>query len=453
MRRTAHFPTLRRLCVCILLFAASISSTAIADEQHLVLFEEFAKISDGYYREAAKELQGTIFIKRDVEALRKHVAKLINEDAHVLANAMILANMALIQDNIDAKSTPFFLEQLLDHDIWVSAEALAKRAIASGSSYAQARVNYQLGAYFFERDMLDLTFKHLTAIDSSEALTSKQRDYATIMFGIALQKTKRHREAISIYQRIKADSYYYSHAQLNTAIANIRQGWWTDAHLAIEDAIEKKVPTQLREINNRLLLVLAYSQLQNEFYRNARETFRKISLDSIYVNRALLGLGLCALSQKDFSGAVNAFSRLQSVDGDELSILEANLMLPYSLDRMGQLEEAAIRYSEAVAYFEIKMRETEIELLAMQQAGAKPLKETWLAEASPLLVKYYKYLEKFETERTSAELLGRIDALREGYRKAIMSTAIAKQNEKFEYVKSYMSQSQYGLAKLYDTQK
>lgn len=423
-------------------------------QTHYSLYQNFAAISNAYYTEASKELSGTVYIKKDIASLHKNIEKLTKADNHVLANAIILANFPKVLGELDSDHTPDLLKQLLDHDIWQSAHTLAERIFERGNLYTRSRAHYYLGQYFFDRGVINETFKHLSAIEESKALTPKQRDYATLMFGISLQKIKKHRDAVKVYEKVPSDSYYYSYAQLNIAVAYIRQGWWTDAKIAIEKALEIKTKhDEIEEMNNRLLVVLGYSQLQNEFYRDARKTFRRVSLESAYVNRALLGLGLCALSQRDFEGAVNAFERLRQRTGNALPILEANLMVPYSLDNMGALDEAAINYSEAIAFFENKLRHIQEEKNTLTFSEGTRLKNEWIDQSSPLIKRYYAYFDKFELDRVSPHLRTQILSLKNQFRDVIVTQAIANNASQYDSVRSYLSQSQYGLAKLYDTQQ
>jgi len=324
-------------------------------------------------------------------------------------------------------------------------------ALEQGSTFTVSRVHYLLGEYFFDRSELEKSFQHLTAIKSSEALKPNQRDYATIMFGISLQQRKDHRKALKFYERIEKDSLYYSYAKLNAAVANIRQGWWTDAQIAIESALAQQTPPSFKEITNRLILVMGYSQLQNEFYRNARKTFRKISLDSRYANKALLGIGLCALKQKDYGGALNAFIRLQNSSKEELSTIEAYLLVPYSYDRMGDLDQASILYSEAIAYFERKI--LDLELIKRRYAKNNGVfSKQELEIASTILAQKYRRLHEFDLTIASASLQKRIAALKIDYQREIVADLENDTEKTIDAVKSYMSQSQYGLAKLYDNQ-
>ncbi len=431
---------------CLLAF--SVQGQASSFEK---LHSDIGRVSQQYYIEAARELHGTFYIKKKIKSLEATIIKLTNNDQYALANAVILANMPLIKKNIDKPEFSTFLSQLLDHNIWDSAEDLASYALTEGRYYTQEKARYLLAEYFFSHNDYDNTIKYLTAIESSKPLSAEERDYATLMFGIILQKQKKHREALEIYKKIQPGSQYYRHSRLNIAIAHIRQGWWTDAQLAIEEALSLPTPEKQPEINNRLLLVLGYSQLQHEFYRNARLTFRKIGLDSQYMNRALHGIGRCALSQKDYLGAINAFTYLQTSENPNLSTYESYLLLPYAQNKMGDLDKASLGYTEAVTYFEVKTREIDAQVAVLKAQPEQTISETHMALLPELSQQTHKMINQLDIKMSSPTIQKKVTSLRLSLNEALSRQTIDKLAEHKEYLKSYLSQSQYGLAKLYDS--
>ncbi len=430
--------------------ALMLSSVSVLAADHAEsLSKTFDRAIDDYYRELSTRQASRLKLK-SVKALYAQVRDALKRENNTTAVTLMLANMDLITQDIDSGHSAYFVNTLLENNITLQGKKLAQYAIANGNFDTASKVNYQLASYYFNQDELTLATTYLTSIDAKEALTEKEQDYATLIFGIAIQKSKKHREAMKIYDKIEKSSYYYSYAQLNTAIANIRQGWWTDGHIAIENAISSDIPDELRELRDRLLVVLAYSQIQNEFYRNARKTFGKIGLDSVYVDKALLGLGLCALYQKDYVGAVNAFNRLmQQSNNESLSVIEAHLLVPYSLDKMGESDEAASGYAEAISFFESKMFLLDAQLLSLAQAGSIPLTASMRGNLPKKLLKMKLLLENIDASQNS-KLTKRIRTLEDKVNREIADELRAQINEKKASIKSYISQSQYGLAKLYD---
>ncbi len=440
------------LSAITLLISLSFTSQASTSSQKEfeTLQKEVAVLSHLYYQEAAKELKGTFYIKRSVKALKSTIINLVNNNQHALANAVILANFPLIKKHIDSREMPIFLAQLLKHNIWKSADNLAQHGLNNGRYFSQSKIHYLLAEYYFSQNNIDKTVEHLTSIESSKPLSKKERDYATLLFGISLQKKKKHREALKIYDKIIPESEYYGHSRLNIATAHIRQGWWTDAQIAIEEALQQKAPESQKEINNRLLLILGYSQLQHEFYRNARKTFRRVSLDSQYMNRALHGIGLCALSQKDFPGAINAFSHLQTIENTELPTLESYLLVPYTYNRMDNLDQAAAGYSEAIAFYEIKTRELNAQVDAIRENLSAPIQPDMLALLPDIEIQTHQMLNELDIEQSHHTTQKKIRELKAKLNRHLATKVIGALQKKSENLKSYLSQSQYGLAKLYD---
>ncbi|MFL0799658.1 MAG: hypothetical protein K6L80_04345 [Agarilytica sp.] len=444
--------TLLIVSAIALLISLSLTSQATtnSEKEFEALQNEVAVLSHLYYQEAAKELKGTFYIKPSIKALKSTVINLVKNNQHALANAVILANFPLIKKHIDSREMPIFLGQLLEHNIWKSANNLAQHGLENGRYFSQSKIHYLLAEYYFSQNHIDKTIEHLTSIESSKPLSKNERDYATLLFGISLQKKKKHREALKIYEKIVPESEYYGHSRLNIATAHIRQGWWTDAQIAIEEALQQKTPESQKEINNRLLLILGYSQLQHEFYRNARKTFRRVSLDSKYMNRALHGIGLCALSQKDFLGAINAFGHLQTIENTELPTLESYLLVPYTYNRMDNLDQAAAGYSEAIAFYQIKTRELNAQIDAIRENLEAPIKEDMLALLPEIENQTHQMLNELDTEQSHRATQKKIRALQSKLNRHLAIKVIGALQIKAENLKSYLSQSQYGLAKLYD---
>src|SRR5690606_34030548 len=105
------------------------------------------------------------------------------------------------------------------------------------------------------------------------------------------------------------------------------------------------------DLDNRIYTLLCYSQIQFGFYRDARESFRKVDLDSHYFNKALLGLGVAALYQKEFASALQAFHRLKNQDDIDMSVVEAHLLFAFTLRQLNMINESELAYQAAVDYF------------------------------------------------------------------------------------------------------
>ena len=264
--------------------------------------------------------------------------------------------------NISAVFT--FTELLLEKNEWYSANSLFRRIKDEGDRSLLAEMQFIFAKYHAERLQWPQVNKLLNGV--AVQLSADNAAYANLLNGTALQHMKKHRLAIENYNRVPASSQYYAYAQLNIAIANIRQGWWTDAQATINELIKHAGKDTSDELTNRLYLVLGYALLQKEYYRDARNAFRHIGLNSRYTNRALLGIGLTATSQGDFVGGLNALSILKDKKTFDLSVDESYLLVPYVYEKLQQELTVTAGYTEAMAYYQ--QRITELENIANQPA-------------------------------------------------------------------------------------
>lgn len=143
------------------------------------------------------------------------------------------------------------------------------------------------------------------------------------------------------------------------ALANIRQGWWTDGHQIISQLLASKQTTGQEKALNRLYITLGYSLLNQAYYRNARKTFQLVGLNSRYSNQALLGIALTAAYQGDYIGALNATRFLKEKQKDkqqdDLPIDESYLLMPFFYEKSQRLATASLGYSQAVSYYQDKI--------------------------------------------------------------------------------------------------
>lgn len=364
------------------------------------------------------------------------------------SSGALLKFIASYQDNLLDSTNPSLLikafQALLDANLGGVANSLLDDAEESSDTYTLAQLHYRIAVYAHRTSQPERALQHLSKIEARNALSEQQSDYATLLFGTLLQNNKKHREAVKYYQSISPESTYFSHAQMNIAVAYIRQGWWTDAQLAINNALSSKAVNNDPELRNRLLLMLGYNRLKNEFYRDSRDAFRKISLESHYSDRAMLGIGLCALNQGDIVGAINAFGYLKQKSENTISVAEAHLLYAYAHEKMGEKALASAQYEAAIAYYNGR--------LLAASANDKPLDPGIAFEYTEgnrgFVEQQIQTLERLAAEFSTYS--PRILALRGRYEVYLHKIKEGAKNDNIKILTSYLSQSQYGQAKLFD---
>ncbi|MGD8175048.1 tetratricopeptide repeat protein [Marinimicrobium sp. ARAG 43.8] len=193
-----------------------------------------------------------------------------------------------------------------------------------------------------------------------------QCHYLLLIQALTWQQQGKHREAIKIYQSFRPKDSHYTEARTNLAIAYLRQGWWSDAHREIQTVLGRPLNA---EHQNRLRMMLGLSQLQQGFYRDARQTFGLIDLHSRYVGHAWRGIGLCALHTADYTGALNAFQRLKAMD--LASLPDGPFMVAFTFDHMNQLTLARLNYEEALLHYQTRIQQLETQLTAMESPESR----------------------------------------------------------------------------------
>ena len=286
------------LCLFSLCFIVSLpahSNTSTINTTIQLLEDEFKGLSSEFYQNTSSYSDTSRQKITDINQLLIKVNKLNTANDSITAIQLIHFNLATVKDNLDTKAVFSIIELLLDKNEWNLANSLFQTIKDDGDKSLLATVQFLFAKYHAKRNEWKQVNKllegHFTELSEENAA------YAYLLNGSALQHLKKHRQAVSNFDKIKATSQYYHYAQLNTAIANIRQGWWTDAQVKIRNLIKVYNKSNEDELTNRLYLVLGYALLQREYYRDARDAFRNIGLNSRYTNRALLGIGLTATSQ------------------------------------------------------------------------------------------------------------------------------------------------------------
>ena len=290
-------------------------------------------------------------------------------------------------------------------------------------------------------------------------------NYARLMIGTILQHQKKHRAAVTYYKQIGKTSKYYPSAVLNTAVAYIRQDWWTDAHIIINDLLNNPDSHVNDLMVDRLNLVLGYALLRKEYFRNSREVFRNVGLNSPYANKALLGIALTAANQEDFIGSLNAITLLKEKKSTDLTVDEAYLLLPYTYGKLKQYLTASSAYTDAIKYYQNRIAELQAiiqsgdglpALVAISNNGhdlsIKNNTFDYSARYPQSFFRNYTMLGTFQPFMADMHKLSAVyNKLLSEYQATLKTISLQLLDKRIEYLQSYLNQSRYGLARLYDS--
>ena len=407
-----------------------------------------------------------------IEALAQAVNQaLVNESESesesnnsVKAVALIIRNQSLLKRYYDSLETISLIKLLLDNNALINATSLIKAIERQGDDNVIGQLNYLLADFYFQRKKWSKVLSYLN--DNDTDLPLEQHHHALLMKGVSLQQQSKHGLAIKAYEKIPATAKHYTAAQLNLAIANIRQGWWTDGHQIISQLLASQETVAQEKTLNRLYITLGYSLLNQAYYRNARKTFQLVGLSSRYSNQALLGIALTAAYQDDYLGALNASRFLKEKQQDDLPIDEAFLLMPFFYEKSQQLATASLGYSQAASYYQDKISALTQLIDAPINLASHPivLSNGISMNINNMHIGFSaNYPSYFFTQRHNAEqlkswqaqlnnpklsqdlssVMQEYDVLTVNMAKSIMHNRVAQ-------LSSYLNQSRYGLARLYD---
>ncbi len=453
------------LLACLLLSTASLAAPTAAPQstEFERLDQQFQQFTAGLYSKHAPSLAPTIF--ETPEQLKTAVAQHLANKEPLLAAAAVHTNLALVQAHINHPAAIDYIALLLDQNAWQAASALHALAQEEGSKALISNVSYLVARHHFERNDWQRCIELLDGITAD--LPQARAQHALLMQGIALQKLKQHRDALKFYAKISSTSPYYVQARMNMAVANIRQDWWTDAHIIINDLLKDPAVAGDVQTQDRLYTMLGYSFLQQRFYRNARESFRNVGQDSIYAHQALLGIALAAGHQDDHIGALNAARLLKDSHKPVLPVDEAYLLLPYFYEKLQQPATASAAYDEAVQYFTNHIAAInavlQIDLSGFrQQHQVERDQRLHFQNQSIALPKrmpraflhHYQQLDQYRAPLAALadpQLSRQFTQLEDAYAAALYTLTHEALNERISQLSHYLNQSRYSIARLFDT--
>jgi len=412
-----------------------------------------------------KLLQQTVTnnVNHTMASLEKETQALIaNKDAIIAVN-LIIKNMPLLEDNYDYPRITQFIKLLLAQNEKISAGILYNLIKIEGDQLLFSNASYLFSTFEFKRNRWKQALEYLTG--NINDLSSEDHHTALLIKGISLQREALHRSAIETYELIPPSSDEYLAARLNLAISNIRQNWWSEGHTIIEQALNHPIAEKNKEAINRIYLTLGYSLIKQQYFRNARDTFRNITIDSRHTNRALLGIALAAASQEDYSGALSVISTLKDKQSYDLPSAESYLLLPYFYEQLFQSATASAGYFEAITYYQerIEAIKATIQTSTPRRKDLNHTGDTIYINKIPIrtspdvpkfFIDNYRLLDSYNLHVKNINdkaLTIEFELLKKQYEATITKMINTVLEQRIVHLNSYMDQARYGLARLYDS--
>jgi len=451
--------------VC-LIFTFIFSSTVLA-EQNLIysqlhkLEEDYQFILTEFYRDKASYSAESMQYISSVELLHSEILWRFSSKQPVTALQLIYFNIRTIKNNLNHKAISAFIRLLLENNDLKLAKALLRDVIKKGDKNLLPEIYFHFARYYAQRHNWSKVNKLLE--NNINKLSLAKKDNALMLNGAALIHLKKFKLAKENLTKISSSSHNYAYAQLNMAIVNVKLGLWNKEDKAIDYILNKMLAEKGGELVNRLYLLLGYALMQQNNNAKARNAFRQISLGSRYTNRALVGIGLTAISQKDFSGASNALTILKNKKIIDLSVDESYVLFSYLYEKQFQEYKMSISYMQAMKYYQSRI--DQLEVISTQENDMSVI--SYDEPASAIIINNisldyksmypesfmfnYMQLNNLLELSITKSLKNKIENLIKKYVKMIQKITSNLARQRKEYLVNYLNQSRYGLAHLYDS--
>jgi len=221
---------------------------------------------------------------------------------------------------------------------WMTAEAaeywrISPRALAAAASLvivAFSLVTFRQITYWHDSERL---WRHTLSVTNRNFM-------AHSYLAAVLTQENRHEEAIQEYLAARELHSYPPTQAVYFADYEFRHGHRADAMVEAQRVLRGTTDRAAREMAYRDLGI-GYTQLAKA--AEARENYRQALGLEPRDPYALMGLGLLAYRESDFSQAANYFSRTVAVDPSDFDFL----LLGNALQRSGQQAEAAQAFAQA----------------------------------------------------------------------------------------------------------
>ncbi|MGI9290546.1 MAG: hypothetical protein ACR2QG_04610 [Gammaproteobacteria bacterium] len=220
-------------------------------------------------------------------------------------------------------------------------------AIRDKSRFYLGRMQYQRG-YFTE------ALNQFAAIEGElpAHLESEQMNLQAQVF-LALGENQ---QAVDLLSDFESTENWAHFARYNLGVALISQGDAEQGAALLDEVGMIRVrDEELLALRDRANLALGYLYLQAGSESDARRSLRRIRLQGLSSNKALLGTGWADASANDYRQALAAWLELSDRNVLDSAVQESLLAVPYAFNRLGAIPQAAQYYARAIDVYDAEI--------------------------------------------------------------------------------------------------
>lgn len=186
-----------------------------------------------------------------------------------------------------------------------------------------------------------------------QSLEVGPRDESLIMLSNIALFDKELLKAREWLGEISTDSELLVYVRYNLGILFLRDGLIDESLPLLSKVFLTTKPTDLqRSLQDRAKVALGFYYLRSKQLEKAREQFLAVRLDSLYTNKALLGMGWTYVQKGDYNKALSHWLELRQRDIRDIAVQEVLLAIPYAYQKLKAMKPALQKYLEASTLFQ-----------------------------------------------------------------------------------------------------
>lgn len=239
--------------------------------------------------------------------------------------------------------------------------------------------DYTLASNALANITLDNADEHLDPLDKDEWIYTQSQLYTINSSGVN-QSQRQARDSSYWLESLTANSIYRQYVTYNKGLAQLQDGQYL-ASLSTLDAVGKEnnsfLPdifsgwfgplradnsNELAALRDRANLTLGYAHLKNQQTLPSIEAFKRVRLDSIDTDSALLGYGWAAAQREEFQVAVSVWKQLQQKPHRNEFVMESFLASAFAYEQafaptqaIANLNLGLKRYAQEVRFLKQSM--------------------------------------------------------------------------------------------------
>ncbi|MCR8922370.1 hypothetical protein NO559_06275 [Dasania sp. GY-MA-18] len=288
------------------------------------------------------------------------------------SNAELLKGGISLSYGLDRQAEAIFSQLLSGQSQHRDAITLSE-AQKNKAWFYLGKLIYQQGDYARAINALS----YISPVKTSGLFTSEQpaplqiqAHYLQATMLLALGEPKLARQSMLA---VPEHSIYWPYYYFNLGSSYAAQQQWPAAIAAYEQTHtlmqNHKGEQALKDKANT---AAGYAYMAKQDYVNAVKAFRRVSLNSLVVDKALLGYGLAESERENYPQALAPWQALRKQSLLLPSVQEVMLALPYAYEKLGGLSEALSEYQQAAQAYQQEIQQLDA---AIGQFSGQPLEQ------------------------------------------------------------------------------